>query len=239
MTGSATLTAVPSTKLIAEPRIAAIKTHVFPIGHDIGYDPRTPLLEEGDRIPKPIAKKPARREAPPVKVPARPTPPGRIVRVVANASLDEHLAIVARAVFQAGLSWAMLDAKWPVFQTAFDGFDVVKVAAYGERDVDRIVAVPGMIRSRKKIEGTIRNARALLDLEREFGSVRAYQTSAPYDALRRDIAKRFAYMGDLNAYYWLFRSGAPVPEVEAWMRTQERDHPRIREMVAFERDARG
>ena len=50
--------------------------------------------------------------------------------------------------------------------------------------------------------------------------------------LRRDIAKRFAYMGDLNAYYWLFRTGAPVPEVEGWMERKKRDHPRIREMVS-------
>jgi 3-methyladenine DNA glycosylase Tag len=161
----------------------------------------------------------------------------RKARTVEEPSLDEHLAIVTRAVFQAGLSWAMLDAKWPLFEAAFERFAVAKVAAYGERDVDRIVAVPGMIRSRKKIEATVRNARALQELAREFGSVRAYQTSAPYDALRRDIAKRFAYMGDLNAYYWLLRSGAPVPDVEVWMRTQERDHPRIRELVASRRAA--
>jgi 3-methyladenine DNA glycosylase Tag len=210
---------VPSTKLIAEPRIAAIRTHVFPIGDGIGYDARTPLLDEDASITEPSTKRP---------------PPAR---VVADPSSSDHLAIVTRAVFQAGLSWTMLDAKWPVFVAAFDSFAVSKVAAYGAPDVDRIMAVPGMIRSRKKIEGTIRNARALLELEREFGSVRAYQTSAPYDALRRDVAKRFAYMGDLNAYYWLFRTGAPVPDVDEWMRTQERDHPRIREMVALERSA--
>jgi 3-methyladenine DNA glycosylase Tag len=179
----------------------------------MGYDSRTPLLGEGGRIPKQTAKR----------------------KPVASPSLDEHLAIITRAVFQGGLSWAMLDAKWPLFETAFEGFAVAKVAAYGERDVDRIMAVAGMIRSRKKIEATIRNARTLLELAREYGSIRAYQTSADYDTLRRDIAKRFAYVGDLNAYYWLFRSGAPVPEVEAWMRTQERDHPRIREMVASAR----
>jgi hypothetical protein len=42
-------------------------------------------------------------------------------------------------------------------------------------------------------------------------------------------------MGDLNTYYWLFRTGAPVPDVEDWMRGQDRDHPRIRELVAYER----
>ncbi len=89
-----------------------------------------------------------------------------------------------------------------------------------------------IVHSRAKIEGTIRNARTLIDIEREFGSIRVYQTSfASYDALRRDTAKRFAYLGDMNTYYWLFRTGAPVPDVDAWMKTQNADHPRIREMV--------
>lgn len=158
--------------------------------------------------------------------------------MVTNPTPADHLAIVTRAVFQTGLSWAMLDAKWALFCEAFDGFAVAKVAAYGEADVARIMAAPGMIRSARKIGGTIRNAQALLEVEREFGSIRAYQTSAGYDTLARDIARRFAYVGDANAYYWLFRTGAPVPRFERWIRGQERDHPRIREMVAFGRAAR-
>ncbi len=142
------------------------------------------------------------------------------------------MAIVTRAIFQAGLSWSMLDAKWELFRQAFDGFAVAAVAAYDERDVTRILAAPGLIRSRKKVEATIRNARALLELEREYGSVSAYQTSAEYSTIRRDAAKRFAYVGDTALYYWLFRSGAPVPPFETWMRGQPRDHPRMREMVA-------
>jgi 3-methyladenine DNA glycosylase Tag len=95
-----------------------------------------------------------------------------------------------------------------------------------------------VIHSRAKLQGTIRNARTLLEIERDFGSIRAYQTSFPdYAAARRDTKKRFAYMGDLNTYSWFFRTGAPVPEVEDWMKDQERDHPRIREMVLTARRA--
>jgi 3-methyladenine DNA glycosylase Tag len=155
--------------------------------------------------------------------------------VVETPTPDDHLAIVTRAVFQAGLSWAVLDGKWAIFRAAFDGFAVAKVAAYGQDDVARIMATPGMIRSARKIDATIRNAQALLALEREYGSIRAYQTSASYDTIRRDIERRFAYMGDANTYYWLFRSGAPVPPFERWIENQERDHPRIREMVALHR----
>jgi 3-methyladenine DNA glycosylase Tag len=170
--------------------------------------------------------------APPVRIPKRATPVDRIPRVVPNPSLSDHLAIITRAVMQAGLSWAFIDARWDDYVRAFEGFDVARVAAYEDGDVERLMQAAGLIRSRSKIEGTIRNARALLEIEREFGSVRAYQTSfADYDAIRRDTKQRFAFLGDLSTYYWLFRTGAPVPDLEDWMKGQDRDHPRMREMV--------
>lgn len=167
-----------------------------------------------------------------MKVLQRPTPAGRIPRVVANATPSDHLAIITRAVFQAGLSWSVIDARWDAYVNAFDGFDVAKVAAYDERDVERLMQTPGVIHSRAKIEGTIRNARVLAELEREYGSIREYQASLrDYAAARKDAAQRFAYMGDLNTYYWRFRTGAAVPDVDEWIKGQQRDHPRIREMV--------
>lgn len=133
---------------------------------------------------------------------------------------------------QAGLSWDFIDERWDDYVKAFEGFEIEKVGAYGEIEVDRLMRTDGVIHSKAKIEGTIRNARVLLQLAREHGSIRAYQTSfADYDAARKDTKKRFAYMGDLNTYYWFFRSGAPVPDLEEWMKGQERDHPRMREMV--------
>jgi hypothetical protein len=178
----------------------------------------------------------AKKTAPPVRVPKRPTPVDRIPRVIENPSIDDHLAVITRAVMQAGLSWAFIDARWDDYVVAFDGFAVARVAGYAEADVERLMEANGVIRSRSKIEGTIHNARRLLDLEREFGSIRAYQTSfADYDAFRRDTKKHFAYLGDLSTYYWLFRTGAPVPDLEEWMKDQDRDHPRMREMVTLGR----
>jgi hypothetical protein len=181
---------------------------------------------------KPAAKRPAKSSAPPVRVTKRPTPSDRIPRVIANPTLGDHLAVITHAVMQAGLSWAFIDARWDDYVAAFEGFDVERVAGYGDADVERLMQADGVIRSRSKIEGTIRNARALLEIERELGSVRDYQTSfADYDAIRRDTKQRFAYVGDLSTYYWLFRTGATVPDLEEWMKGQERDHPRMREMV--------
>jgi 3-methyladenine DNA glycosylase Tag len=137
---------------------------------------------------------------------------------------------------RAGLSWAFIDARWGAYVKAFGGFDVRAVAAYGDADVDRLMHTADVIHSKAKIAGTIRNARTLLELEREFGSVRAYQDSfADYPTARADAKKRFAYLGDLNTYYWRFLTGASVPDVDDWMKDQDRDHPRIREMVAAAR----
>jgi hypothetical protein len=169
-------------------------------------------------------------------MPKKPTPPERIPRVVAAPSLDDHLEIVTRAIFQAGLSWALIAARWPAFRAAFDAFAIARVAAYGEADVERIMEAGGVIHSRKKIEGTIANARALNGVVATFGSVEAYARSfATYDALYADAKKRFAFLGDLSCYYWLFRTGLPVPPFERWMERQERDHPRMREMVLMGR----
>jgi DNA-3-methyladenine glycosylase I len=66
--------------------------------------------------------------------------------------------------FQAGLSWITILRKRANFQAAFDGFDPQVVAAYGSADVDRLMADAGIVRNLAKVEATIGNARALLEL---------------------------------------------------------------------------
>lgn len=66
--------------------------------------------------------------------------------------------------FQSGLSWLTILRKREGFRTAFDGFSIEAVAAYQQRDVDRLLADPGIVRNRAKIEAAITNARAALDL---------------------------------------------------------------------------
>ena len=139
---------------------------------------------------------------------------------------------MSRAIFQAGLSWAMIDARWEAFGRAFDGFRVDVVAGYGEADVERIMEADGVIHARAKIAGTIANAQALRALAAAHGSIDGYARSFPdYAALSADAKQRFAFLGDLSCYYWLFRTGLPVPPFERWLEGQERDHPRMREMV--------
>jgi hypothetical protein len=155
---------------------------------------------------------------------------------IESPTLADALAVISRAVFQAGLSWKAIADKWEAYLRLFDGFDPVLVAAYGEGDVERILADGGVVRTRKKIVATIANARALREVEREFGSVAAYlRAFAAYPELVADLRRRFAFVGELSAYYVVFRLGGDVPRFEDWERTIPGDHPRMREMVAHAR----
>jgi len=145
---------------------------------------------------------------------------------------SDYLAVMSRAVFQAGLSWAAIDRQWLALCDAFDGFDPRTVAKYSDKDVRRIMRHPGILHSERKIKATIANALAILELENEHRSLRRYLRShGSYAELIADLRKRFKYVGDISAYYFLYRVGETVPPLGRWRKTVEGDHPRIREMV--------
>ena len=75
---------------------------------------------------------------------------------------------------QAGLSWETVLRKRERYREAFDGFEASKIALYDARKVRALLADPGIIRNRLKISSTISNARAFLEVQREFGSFDAY-----------------------------------------------------------------
>ena len=76
--------------------------------------------------------------------------------------------------FQSGLSWLTILNKRENFRRAFDQFDAERVARYTPGDIDRLLADAGIVRHRGKIESTINNARRVLELREEFGSLAAY-----------------------------------------------------------------
>jgi DNA-3-methyladenine glycosylase I len=75
---------------------------------------------------------------------------------------------------QAGLSWLTILRKRENYRKAFDGFDAEKVAAYNEADVARLLDDPGIVRNRLKIASAIRNAREVIRIREEFGSLDAF-----------------------------------------------------------------
>jgi len=123
---------------------------------------------------------------------------------------------------QAGLSWITILRKRPAYRVAFAGFDPDQVARFDAATVAELLANPGIVRNRLKVESTITNARAFLQVREEFGSFDAYQwrfvdgrpiqntwrslgdipASTPVsDALSRDLKRRgFRFVGSTICY---------------------------------------
>ena len=75
---------------------------------------------------------------------------------------------------QAGLSWIAILRKRAAYRKAFDRFDARKMSRYDAAKVRALLTDPGIVRNRLKVEGAVRNARAFLEVQREFGSFDAY-----------------------------------------------------------------
>lgn len=125
---------------------------------------------------------------------------------------------------QAGLSWSTILKKREGYRRAFARFDPKKVARFGARDVRRLMGDPSIVRNRLKIESTITNARAFLEVQREHGSFDAWVwsitgrarkrntrrviTSKTSDALSRELAKRgFRFVGSTIIYAFMQACG--------------------------------
>jgi DNA-3-methyladenine glycosylase I len=75
---------------------------------------------------------------------------------------------------QAGLSWLTILKKRENYRKAFHYFDIKTVAGYTQSDIDRLLADPGIVRNSLKIKSAIRNARAVIKIQKEFGSLDSY-----------------------------------------------------------------
>jgi len=124
----------------------------------------------------------------------------------------DYLEVLTKAVFQSGMSWRVVEAKWSGFREAFSGFDPQTIARLTEKDIDRLAEDTRIIRNRRKIEATVDNAVEMLEIEKEFGSIRAYLRSRPgFEETVADLRRRFRFVGEMGAYYFLYVVGEPVP----------------------------
>jgi DNA-3-methyladenine glycosylase I len=123
--------------------------------------------------------------------------------------------------FQAGLSWLTILRKREAFRKAFRDFDPAKVARFKEKDIERLLANEGIIRSRAKIEATIAGARIFLAMEKDGGFARAMWAhvggkpvvnttgkvlakTALSETISADLKKRgFKFVGPVIVYAWM------------------------------------
>ena len=123
---------------------------------------------------------------------------------------DEYFEELTKSVFQGGLSWQVIEAKWPGFRRAFSNFDVKDVSDYLPDDVDRLMSDPEIVRNLTKIEATIENAAEVLLIQIEHGSFREYLESFPTPAdAAEDIARRFRQIGPTAAAAFVERVTGP------------------------------
>ena len=87
---------------------------------------------------------------------------------------DELFERLVLEINQAGLSWATILRKREAFRRAYDGFDVGRVAAYGEAERERLLNDAGIVRNRLKVNAAVENARRVLLLREEFGSFKGW-----------------------------------------------------------------
>ena len=130
---------------------------------------------------------------------------------------------------QAGLSWDTILRKRDNYRAAFDRFDARKVAKYGAREKAVLLKNPGIIRNRLKIDASVANAKAMLAVQKEFGSLDAYlwqfvggkpkrntwrnhrdvpASTAESDAMSKDLRKRgFSFVGTTICYAFMQATG--------------------------------
>ena len=123
---------------------------------------------------------------------------------------------------QAGLSWLTILRKREAYRHAFDGFDPERVARYSQRRVEKLLANPGIVRNRLKVGSAVKNAKAFLAVQGEFGSFDSYMwtfvdgkpkqnawrslkdlppRTADSDRMSKDLVRRgFSFVGSTICY---------------------------------------
>ena len=127
------------------------------------------------------------------------------------------LTLMTRRIFQAGLNWKVVDAKWPAFDAAFDGFDIGRTRMMDDETLDRLAGDPALIRNRPKMHAVRTNAQLLHDLAVEHGSAARAVAQWPIEeqaALVDLLTKRGAYLGGQAAMRVIRELGK-----ESWVNT--------------------
>jgi 3-methyladenine DNA glycosylase Tag len=142
---------------------------------------------------------------------------------ITPSGLADYLDVLTRAVFQSGMSWRVVEAKWGGFREAFAGFDPAAVAAFGDDDVERLAADTRIIRNRRKIEATVDNAATMVELADEHGTFGKWLKSlGDFESTSKELRKRFKFLGDFGAYYFLYVVGEDVPPHDEFLASQKK-----------------
>ena len=128
---------------------------------------------------------------------------------------DRYLSLMSLRIFRAGLRHAMVDARWPAFETAFQGFEPRRVRMMSDEDLDALLKDRRLIRHAAKMHAVRANAAALCDLslcdlgedKGGFGAYLAGWPGAEVVGLWDDLAQRFSHLGGNSGPYFMRMAG--------------------------------
>ena len=149
---------------------------------------------------------------------------------------DELFERLILEINQAGLSWLTILKKRDGFRSAYDGFDIERVAEYGEADRSRLLDDPEIIRNRLKVDAAIHNAARIRELRDTFGSFAGW-LDHHHPLQKADWVKLFRKNfqftgGEITGEFLMslgYLPGAHVPECPVWTRVLESNPPWCRE----------
>jgi DNA-3-methyladenine glycosylase I len=133
------------------------------------------------------------------------------------ATDEAYFENLTRVIFQAGLNWQVIDKKWPATQKAFAEFNIAKVAAFTNRDVESLLKDTGIVRNRNNVCATIANAVQFQEVKKQHGSFQKYldslDKSKNYATVVNELTKRFKHLGPSSAAIFLYTVGE---KIEPW-----------------------
>ena len=161
---------------------------------------------------------------------------GHAVSDLASVPDDRFLSMMTRCVFHAGFNWKVIEAKWPGFEAAFEGFDPGKLAFFGDEMMDTLLSDERIVRNGQKIRATLENARFVSEASREANGFGRFLTDWPGDdqfGLMDTLSKRGSRLGGATAQYFLRFSGW-----DAWIASGDVCRALVREGVLDKPEAK-
>lgn len=153
-----------------------------------------------------------------------------------DMSDDRWLSTMTKCVFNAGFNWKVIDAKWPGFEEAFEGFDPGKLTFMGEEMMDRLISDERIVRNGQKIKASLENAAFVHAMSAEHGSFGDFLTSWPADdqvGLMAYLNKHGSRLGGTTAQYFLRFGGW-----DAWIASGDVCKALVREGVLTKPEAK-
>ncbi len=145
-------------------------------------------------------------------------PPAWMYRHTRPPNDNAYFENMTRIIFLAGLSWKLIDKKWPNFRKAFRNFHIEQVAQFNTDDVEQRMNNPSIVRNRAKILATTNNARQFQNIAKGFGSFQRFidslDKSNNYALVVKVLNKRFNRIGPSSARIFLYSVGENIKHSE-------------------------